>query len=127
MARGLTSAVALTLLVAAGTASAQQAPRREGPAQSSAQFTRRRDEGGGGASAEGSVSASTSSTGKRASADRNYDEYLAQEKAADAAETSPLRYGTGWIIGPYLTVPKKFFSLSSGGSPSDLTGYSAGA
>jgi hypothetical protein len=229
MARGLTSALALVVLLTAGSASAQQRgqpAQQGGSARSSSQFTLRREEAGGsdgttarsraragdcagampsfdaairntieptlrrdrglcheklgnvypaiddyryyltarpeandadqirerlarleeatgqggpsaqqvkesGGGAEASVSVSTSgggSTGaKRAQADKNYDEYLAQEKLADAAETSALRYGTGWVIGPYLTIPKKYFAFGSQGFIPDLVGYGVGA
>ena len=37
-----------------------------------------------------------------------YDYYAAREQVADAAESSPLRFGTGWIVGPFLMVPRYF-------------------
>jgi hypothetical protein len=84
--------------------------------------------GQGGPSAQ-QVKESNASAGgaTRAQADKNYDEYLAQEKLADAAETSPLRNGSGWIIGPFLQIPTKFFFLSGTGTLSDSTGYAVGA
>ncbi|HEY8078828.1 MAG TPA: tetratricopeptide repeat protein, partial [Labilithrix sp.] len=88
----------------------------------------------GDASSSGSVSASASastsgsgSASARAAADKDYDSYLAQEKLADAAETSPLRYGTGWVIGPFVQIPTKIFSLSGQGFAPDATGYAVGA
>ncbi len=49
--------------------------------------------------------------------DRQYDDYVAQEKLADEAEYAPLRYGEGWSLGPYLSVPRYFFQ---DGNTSDL-------
>jgi hypothetical protein len=40
--------------------------------------------------------------------ERGYDYYAARERIAEAAETSPLRYGTGWILGAFLTIPRYF-------------------
>jgi hypothetical protein len=42
--------------------------------------------------------------------ERGYDYYASQEKIADAAENSPLRFGTGWIVGPFLQLPRYFIS-----------------
>lgn len=39
---------------------------------------------------------------------RSYDYYAAQEKKTDEAETSPLRYGEGIIIGAFLHIPRYF-------------------
>lgn len=38
----------------------------------------------------------------------SYDYYVAQERNADEADASPLRRGTGFIIGPYLNIPRFF-------------------
>ncbi len=48
--------------------------------------------------------------------DRGYDYYASRERGADAAESSPLRYGTGWVFGPFLMLPRYFV----GGSPRAL-------
>jgi hypothetical protein len=89
--------------------------------------------GGGHAEASVSLGGSSSSSSSSSSArhkgdepttsDRDYDDYVAQEKIADAAETSPLRYGEGWVLGPYLHIPRYFFG---DGGTSDLA-YSVGA
>lgn len=42
--------------------------------------------------------------------ERGYDYYAKQERIADAAESSPLRFGTGWIVGPFLQLPRYFFA-----------------
>jgi hypothetical protein len=55
--------------------------------------------------------------------ERGYDYYASQEKIADAAENSPLRFGTGWIVGPFLQLPRYFIS---DGNTSDV-GFAVGA
>ena len=55
--------------------------------------------------------------------ERGYDYYAQQEKIADAAENSPLRFGTGWIVGPFLQLPRYFFA---NGTTSD-SGFAVGA
>jgi hypothetical protein len=37
-----------------------------------------------------------------------FDYYVENEQKADEAESSPLRYGKGFIIGPYLNLPRYF-------------------
>jgi hypothetical protein len=71
----------------------------------------------GGASGEASVSigsggasaSSKSSGGSSSSSGKSYEDYLAEEKLADAADESPLRYGQGWILGPFVHIPRYFF------------------
>ena len=86
----------------------------------------------GGKTAGSSGSSSTSEKEKRedkvlgpkaGDKERGYDYYASQEKIADAAENSPLRYGTGWIVGPFLQIPRYFIS---NGTTSD-TGFAVGA
>ncbi len=55
--------------------------------------------------------------------ERGYDYYASREQIADAAESSPLRYGTGWIVGPFLMVPRYF--VGSGVNTS--VGFALGA
>ena len=55
--------------------------------------------------------------------ERGYDYYAKREEIADASESSPLRYGTGWIVGPFLTVPRYFVGS---GVNTDL-GFAVGA
>jgi hypothetical protein len=55
--------------------------------------------------------------------ERSYDYYASQERIADAAENSPLRFGTGWAIGPFLQVPRYFFAK---GNTSEA-GFAVGA
>lgn len=97
----------------AGASAAAEASVGEGKAEASASI-------GG--------SASTAGGGKRrrdepTASGRSYDEYVAQEKTADAAESSALRYGEGFVLGPYLHIPRYFFVS---GSTSDMA-YSVGA
>jgi hypothetical protein len=40
--------------------------------------------------------------------ERSYDYYASQERLADAADSSALRYGRGWVLGPFLSVPRYF-------------------
>ena len=55
--------------------------------------------------------------------EKGYDYYAEQERVADAAENSPLRYGTGWAVGPFLHMPRYYFS---NGTTSD-NGFAVGA
>ena len=55
--------------------------------------------------------------------ERSYDYYSAQERLADRAESSPLRYGTGWLLGPFVSIPRYFV----GDGASKDVGYSIGA
>jgi len=54
--------------------------------------------------------------------ERGYDYYANQEKIADAAENSPLRFGTGWAVGPFLQLPRYYFA---DGNASD-SGFAVG-
>ncbi len=96
-------------------------------AQSAASF-QERDESlhAGGSFSQGTqggkASGSTGSSSSRARArrddavlgakagepERGYDYYAAREQIADAADSSPLRFGTGWIVGPFMMVPRYF-------------------
>jgi hypothetical protein len=79
--------------------------------------------GAGGASGSSSSSSSSSRHSTPVSSkDKSYDDYLAQEKLADAADTSPLRYGEGWVLGPFLHIPRYFFNK---GTTSDMS-YAVG-
>jgi hypothetical protein len=72
----------------------------------------------GGATATATMSVSTSegpsvsaSSSERARADmkvagRDYEEVAAEERRAEDAEESPLRYGSGFAVGAYLQVPR---------------------
>lgn len=90
--------------------------------------TESKDKGDGQLEASASISTNGSSTSsssrpgkprreKITVSDRQYDEYVAQERLADEAEYAPLRYGEGWSLGPYLNVPRYFFQ---DGQTSDL-------
>jgi hypothetical protein len=92
------------------------------------------NESGVGASASASMSiasgrASTSSRRSSAmgpnqgEAERSYDYYAQQEKLADAAESSPLRHGTGVVLGPFLHMPRFFV----GEGASSRLAYGVGA
>lgn len=56
-------------------------------------------------------------------AERSYDYYATQERLADVADTSPLRYGRGWMLGPFVSIPRYFVGENAN---KDL-GYSVGA
>jgi hypothetical protein len=58
--------------------------------------------------------------------ERSYDYYATQERLADAAESSPLRYGTGWIVAPFLMLPRYFVGGSSS-TPSGIGAFSTSA
>ena len=55
--------------------------------------------------------------------ERGYDYYAAREQIADAADSSPLRFGTGWIVGPFLMVPRYFV----GSGVNNDVGFAVGA
>lgn len=55
--------------------------------------------------------------------ERSYDYYASQERMADSADTSPLRYGRGWAVGPFVSLPRYFVG---DGTSKDL-GYAIGA
>lgn len=82
--------------------------------------------GSSGASASASSSSSSSKKGSSAgsapTSGKDYDDYLAQERLADAADTSPLRYGQGWILGPIVQLPRFFLG---GSAPKDMA-YAVG-
>ncbi|MBS2020488.1 MAG: tetratricopeptide repeat protein [Deltaproteobacteria bacterium] len=63
-------------------------------------------------SANGSgVKTSTSSKSRKSRglpSNRSYDAVAAQERLEEAADESPLRYGEGFILGPYLQLPRWF-------------------
>lgn len=97
---------------------------REGPkdgaeARASVSF------GSGGASASASSSADSAEDGRSAAPARSYDYYAEQEKLADAAESSPLRYGSGIVLGPFVHLPRFFFG--EGATGTDALGYGVGA
>ena len=92
----------------------------------------------GGASArlslgEGGMSASASTSGKGQKDDepigpregeptRSYDYYAQEEKLEDMADRSPLRDGKGFILGPYVHVPRIYL----GENRDDQVGYAVG-
>lgn len=63
---------------------------------------------------------------KNGEQERSFDYYAGQEKIADAAEGSPLRYGSGFILGPFVSVPRYFVGDSQIGVKSELS-YAVGA
>ena len=56
--------------------------------------------------------------------ERGYDYYAEQERIADAAENSPLRHGTGWVVGPFLMLPRYFMSDGATSDPGFVAGAS---
>jgi hypothetical protein len=54
--------------------------------------------------------------------ERSYDYYAAEERVVDAADSSPLRRGKGWMVGPFLGVPR--YLLGEGASKD--SGYALG-
>jgi hypothetical protein len=63
--------------------------------------------GGGGASA--STSSSTALGPKPGEPRQPFDYYVEQEKLREGAQKSPLRYGTGLVLGPFVYLPRFFF------------------
>jgi hypothetical protein len=73
-----------------------------------------------------SASSSSSGSGKSRRAEpsgKSYDYYASQERLAEAADASPLRYGTGFMIGPFLMLPRY---LVGDKAPTE-SGYAIGA
>jgi hypothetical protein len=56
--------------------------------------------------------------------ERSYDYYASEERLAEASDTSPLRFGRGWELGPFMMLPR-FFVGTNGVSKS--AGYGVGA
>lgn len=77
---------------------------------------------GDSASASASTSASASASGS-ASGSTDYEHVAAQEKLADEAEASPLRSGTGVVLGPFVHIPRYYL----GENASNDFGYGVGA
>jgi hypothetical protein len=61
--------------------------------------------GGEGASAQTSASASEPGAARA----KDVDVVVARERLVDAAEESPLRYGKGFVLGPFVQVPRFWF------------------
>lgn len=79
--------------------------------------------GSGGASASSSASESGTSEGSRpAERGQSYEYHAAQEKLADAAASSPLRSGSGIVLGPFVHMPRFFV----GERARDQLGYGVG-
>jgi hypothetical protein len=86
--------------------------------------------GGGGVAGTASSSSGKSSGSSRSDTlgpkqgepERSYDYYAQQEKLAEAADTSPLRYGSGVVLGIYTMVPRFFVGRNA---PDDF-GYGVG-
>jgi hypothetical protein len=77
----------------------------------------------GDGSAEGGSSSSNVIGPKPGEKARDYDYYVQQEKLADSADKSPLRYGTGFVLGPFVQMPR--FFLGDGAAPGRLA-YAVG-
>lgn len=109
---------------------ARESKEKDDGASASASGSMETSGSGGSADASASLSvggsASASGKGKRRDeptvSEKNYDEYQAQEKLAESADSSPLRYGEGMILGAYVHIPRYFFGE---GTSSDM-GYAVG-
>lgn len=79
---------------------------------------------GGGASASASTSTSSPVADVSQSAEpaQRYEQVVAQEQLTDAAEASPLRNGSGFVLGPFLHMPRFFV----GERARDQLGYGVG-
>lgn len=83
------------------------------------------DNGGEGVSASvsagsGGVKTSSSSKGRARTrggpvTNKSYDAIAAQERIEEAADESPLRFGEGFVLGPYIQIPR-WFSAFKGNS-----------
>ena len=79
------------------------------------------------ASAASSASVDSKPLGpKNGEQERSFDYYAGQEKLADTADGSALRYGSGFILGPFVSVPRYFVGETGKGVKSELS-YAVGA
>lgn len=90
-----------------GGPSSQAVRAREEGMQAEGSFSAGTTDGGG-ASSRGSARANTALGPRPGEHDRSYDYYANEERLAEAADESPLRYGTGWSLGPFLMLPRYF-------------------
>jgi Tetratricopeptide repeat len=100
--------------------------RREAGAGGEARASVSIGSGGASASASGAASSEEASSSEGSTSTEpghSYDYYVAQEKLADAAEASPLRYGSGFVLGPFVHLPRFFIGEGANG---DLA-YGVGA
>ncbi len=113
-----------------GTGSSARPEKRtekEEPAEAGGSASASFSIGKGGVSASSSASSSSSESAAADGAHGTapggtYDEQVAREKLADAAESSPLRNGSGVVLGPFVHVPR--FLLGEGAP--DKLGYGVG-
>ena len=105
-----------------GGSASDTAKEPESGARASASFS----VGSGGASASSSVSGTSAASAADGSQStdpgRAYDAEVAREKLADAAAASPLRNGSGVVLGPFLHMPRFFV----GERARDQLGYGVG-
>lgn len=78
--------------------------------------------GGGSSSSKGPKSSRAKSDDDGSTAGKGFDYYAAQEKKADDADNSALRYGEGFIIGAFLHFPRYFVGDGTSGD----AGYGVG-
>jgi hypothetical protein len=64
--------------------------------------------GSGGAKASASSSGSGSSSGSSDGAPRDYEAMVEHEKLVASSQSSPLRYGSGLVLGPFVHLPRFF-------------------
>ncbi len=76
----------------------------------SASMSASTEDGPSATSSSSSSSSSAAARGDMKSSGKDYDEVAEEERRADYAEDSPLRYGEGFIIGPYVQVPRFLFA-----------------
>jgi hypothetical protein len=70
--------------------------------------------GAGASTARGSNRASAALGPRPGERERSYDYYANEERIAEAADASPLRFGTGWIVGATLGIPRYFVATDGG-------------
>lgn len=90
-----------------GGPSSQQAKDDSFGSGGSASFSLATD----GSSSSSSSTRKSNAIGPRAGEQgKSYDYYAEQERIAESSDSSPLRYGTGGSIGPFLQVPRYFMA-----------------
>jgi hypothetical protein len=108
--------------VGVGAPSSQAVRDREDSMQSGGSFSLGTT-GGGTTSSRGSNRASATLGPRPGERERSYDYYANEERLAEAADSSPLRYGTGWSLGPFLMAPR--FLVGDSGVSAD-SGFAVG-
>lgn len=112
-----------------GGPSAQAVKDRDDPNgfKAGGQFSLGTDAAGHSSSSSSSSATADKPLGpKSGEQERSFDYYAKQEKLADSADSSALRNGSGFVLGPFVSIPRYFVGDSRKGVQSELS-YAVGA